>query len=115
MLLTPFSFASSFTGQVNSDPLTVPAFNIRQANAVYFYHVALIDGLVSLDSLNRKHSSSLKYEILLLKAENQINNQMIDNLNLQIDKYDSVNTSLVWQNRILLTCAIVLSSYLILK
>ncbi len=115
MLLTQHSFAFSFSGHLGDDHLPVPPANIRQANAIYFFHLALIEDLCLLDSLHQEHTGSLQHEISLQKKENKVNDDLILNLNLRLETYESVNQSLITQNRLLWGGIILLSSYIILR
>ena len=115
MLMTANNFAYSSTGLLQESTEKVPTENIRQANAIYFHHVSLIDKLMTLDSLRTAHNQSLNDEIRILNASSNVNQQIIDNQKLQLTKHEKLITSYKIQNRLLWTGIITVTTFFLLQ
>ena len=92
-----------------------PLENIRQANAIYFHQLALIDKLLSLDSLQTARGRAMEEEIRVLHTRQKLNERIIENKGRQIDLYTGLNKSLTRQNRLLWAGIVTVTTFFLVR
>ncbi len=95
--------------------MRVPPENIRQANAIYFHQLAVIDKLLRLDSLRKAHNQALSSEIRTLHTRDHVNQKIIHNQELQLGKHESIIASYKRQNRLLWAGLTLVTTYFVLQ